>query len=141
MKKLRTIAQWAPIVLLALPLIAFGSAKLAGVPDFHVSFEAMGLPTWFGYAIGCVEVLGGIGLLIPRLSALAATGIIPIMIGDTAQAIRLSDRLLDMGIFVVGFGFPVVPEGAARLRVQMSSEHSAAQIERTLDAFQTLHRH
>jgi len=69
------------------------------------------------------------------------TGIIPIMIGDTAEAIRLSDRLLDMGIFVVGFGFPVVPEGAARLRVQMSSEHSAAQIERTLDAFQTLHGH
>ena len=81
MKKLRTIAQWAPIVLLALPLIAFGSAKLAGVPDFHASFEAMGLPTWFGYAIGCAEVLGGIGLLIPRLSALAATGIIPLMLG------------------------------------------------------------
>ena len=81
MSKLKTIAQWVPIVLLALPLIAFGSAKLAGVPDFHASFETMGLPTWFGYAIGCAEVLGGIGLLIPRLSALAATGIIPIMVG------------------------------------------------------------
>jgi glycine C-acetyltransferase len=68
------------------------------------------------------------------------TGIIPIMIGDTAEAIRLSDRLLDMGIFVVGFGFPVVPEGQARLRVQMSSEHDAAQIERTLEAFHTLRR-
>lgn len=68
------------------------------------------------------------------------TGIIPIMIGDTAEAIRLSGRLLDRGIFVVGFGFPVVPEGQARLRVQMSSEHSAAQIERTLDAFDGLRR-
>ena len=41
----------------------------------------MGLPAWFGYVIGGAEVLGGIGLLIPRLSALAATGIIPIMLG------------------------------------------------------------
>ncbi len=63
------------------------------------------------------------------------TGIIPIMIGDTAQAINMSDRLLDMGIFVVGFGYPVVPEGSARLRVQMSAAHSQAQIERTLEAF------
>jgi glycine C-acetyltransferase len=63
------------------------------------------------------------------------TGIIPIMIGDTADAIRMSDRLLDRGIFVIGFGFPVVPEGQARLRVQMSAAHTSAQIERTLDAF------
>jgi len=66
------------------------------------------------------------------------TGIIPIMIGGTAEAIRLSDRLLERGIFVVGFGFPVVPEGQARLRVQMSSAHTDAQIERTLDAFAAL---
>lgn len=63
------------------------------------------------------------------------TGIIPIMIGDTAQAIRMSDRLLDMGIFVVGFGYPVVAEGKARLRVQMSAAHSQDQIDRALDAF------
>ena len=66
------------------------------------------------------------------------TGIIPIMIGDTAEAIRLSERLLEMGIFVVGFGFPVVPEGEARLRVQMSAAHTTAQIERSLDAFDQL---
>ena len=48
------------------------------------------------------------------------------------------DRLLEAGVFVVGFGYPVVPEGRARLRVQMSSEHTAAQIERTLDAFAAL---
>lgn len=66
------------------------------------------------------------------------TGIIPIMIGDTAAAIRLSDRLLEMGIFVVGFGFPVVPEGHARLRVQMSAAHTDAQIERSLEAFASL---
>jgi glycine C-acetyltransferase len=66
------------------------------------------------------------------------SGIIPIMIGDTAAAIRLSNRLLDMGIFVVGFGFPVVPEGHARLRVQMSAAHTDAQIDRSLEAFATL---
>ncbi|HEY5622846.1 MAG TPA: glycine C-acetyltransferase [Gammaproteobacteria bacterium] len=63
------------------------------------------------------------------------TGIIPIMIGDTADAIRMSDRLLEMGIFVIGFGFPVVPEGRARLRVQMSAAHTDEQIERGLEAF------
>jgi len=66
------------------------------------------------------------------------TAIIPIMIGDTAEAIRLSKRLLDLGIFVVGFGFPVVPEGHARLRVQMSADHTDAHIERTLEAFSRL---
>jgi len=70
----------------------------------------------------------------------STTGIIPIMIGDTAEAIRLSNRLLELGVFVVGFGFPVVPEGAARLRVQMSAAHTDAQIDRTLEAFATLRR-
>jgi glycine C-acetyltransferase len=63
------------------------------------------------------------------------TGIIPIMIGDTAEAIRLSERLLALGVFVIGFGFPVVPEGKARLRVQMSAAHTSSQIERALAAF------
>ena len=63
------------------------------------------------------------------------SGIIPIMVGDAADAIRMSDRLLEQGVFVVGFGYPVVPEGQARLRVQMSSEHDAAQIDKALEAF------
>ncbi len=63
------------------------------------------------------------------------TGIIPIMIGDTAEAIRMSDRLLALGVFVIGFGYPVVAEGAARLRVQMSAAHSPEQIARALAAF------
>jgi glycine C-acetyltransferase len=47
--------------------------------------------------------------------------IIPIIVGETAEAIALSARLLDEGVFVTGFGFPVVPEGTARVRVQMSA--------------------
>ena len=66
------------------------------------------------------------------------TGIIPIMIGDTADAIRMSNRLLEMGVFVIGFGFPVVAEGEARLRVQMSAAHTGEQIERALEAFRKL---
>jgi glycine C-acetyltransferase len=66
------------------------------------------------------------------------TAIIPIMIGDTAEAIRFSEKLLEMGIFVVGFGYPVVPEGHARLRVQMSAAHTDAHIDRALAAFATL---
>ena len=60
------------------------------------------------------------------------------MIGDTAEAMRLSDRLLAMGILVIGFGFPVVPEGTARLRVQMSAAHTPEQIGRALEAFERL---
>jgi len=66
------------------------------------------------------------------------TAIIPIMIGDTAEAIRLSDRLVELGIFVVGFGFPVVPEGQARLRVQMSAAHTNEHLDRALEAFAAL---
>jgi glycine C-acetyltransferase len=66
------------------------------------------------------------------------TAILPIIVGDTAKAIRLSELLLKKGIFVIGFGFPVVPEGAARLRVQMSAAHTAAQIDRALEAFAEL---
>ena len=66
------------------------------------------------------------------------TGIVPIMIGDTAEAIAISDRLLTSGILVVGFGFPVVPEGEARLRVQMSAAHGDAEIDRALEAFEAV---
>src|SRR5207253_11438251 len=49
------------------------------------------------------------------------SAIIPIMIGDTADAIRKSERLLELGVWVVAFGYPVVPQGKARLRVQVSA--------------------
>lgn len=66
------------------------------------------------------------------------TAILPIIIGDTAEAIRLSNQLLTMGVFVIGFGFPVVPEGTARLRVQMSAAHTEEHIDRGLAAFARL---
>jgi glycine C-acetyltransferase len=61
--------------------------------------------------------------------------IIPVIVGDTALAIRASERLLDAGVFVTGFGYPVVPEGTARVRIQMSAAHEPAQLDFALEAF------
>jgi glycine C-acetyltransferase len=61
--------------------------------------------------------------------------IIPIIIGETAEAIALSERLLDEGVFVTGFGYPVVPEGTARIRVQMSAALEPEHLERAIEAF------
>jgi glycine C-acetyltransferase len=61
--------------------------------------------------------------------------IIPIIVGETARAIELSEKLLDRGVFVTGFGYPVVPEGTARVRVQMSAALEPAHLERALEAF------
>jgi glycine C-acetyltransferase len=61
--------------------------------------------------------------------------IVPVMIGDAALAARFADRLLDEGIYVIGFSFPVVPHGEARIRTQMSAGLTDAQLERALDAF------
>jgi glycine C-acetyltransferase len=66
------------------------------------------------------------------------TAIIPIMIGDEAEAIAKSRRLMELGVLVIGFGFPVVPKGQARLRVQVSAALEEEHIERALDAFSKL---
>lgn len=62
------------------------------------------------------------------------TPIVPIIIGETAAAIKMSEMLLEEGIFVTGFGFPVVPQGAARLRCQISAAHSRADLEYAVGA-------
>ncbi len=61
--------------------------------------------------------------------------IIPIIVGETGRAIEVSERLLERGVFVTGFGYPVVPEGTARIRVQMSAALEPAHLERALAAF------
>jgi len=64
--------------------------------------------------------------------------IIPIIVGETADAIRLSERLLDEGVFVTGFGYPVVPKGTARLRIQMSAAFTVELLDRALAAFERI---
>ncbi len=66
------------------------------------------------------------------------TAILPIIVHDTAKAIAMSKRLLDLGVFVIGFGYPVVPEGHARLRIQMSAAHTKAHIDALVDALRKL---
>ena len=61
--------------------------------------------------------------------------IIPVMIGDAALAGQMAERLLDHGIYVIGFSFPVVPKGQARIRTQMSAAHSFEDIDRAVTAF------
>jgi glycine C-acetyltransferase len=61
--------------------------------------------------------------------------IVPVMIGDAAEAGRMADLLLEEGVYAVGFSFPVVPRGQARIRVQMSAAHSLADVDRAVAAF------
>ncbi|MFJ7058126.1 glycine C-acetyltransferase [Streptomyces microflavus] len=61
--------------------------------------------------------------------------IAPVMIGDAAKAARLAELLLERGVYVIGFSYPVVPQGAARIRVQLSAAHSTADVNRAVDAF------
>jgi glycine C-acetyltransferase len=63
------------------------------------------------------------------------TPIIPVILGETAKAIEMSDRLLDAGVFVTGFGYPVVPKGEARVRCQISAAHTQEDLDQALEAF------
>ncbi|MFJ6854210.1 glycine C-acetyltransferase [Streptomyces sp. NPDC091271] len=61
--------------------------------------------------------------------------IAPVMIGDAAKAGRMAELLLERGVYVIGFSYPVVPQGAARIRVQLSAAHSTDDVNRAVDAF------
>jgi glycine C-acetyltransferase len=63
------------------------------------------------------------------------TPIVPVILGETAAAIRMSELLLDEGVFVTGFGFPVVPQGEARVRCQVSAAHTRQDLDEALEAF------
>lgn len=109
-------------------------------------------PTVACSALRAVEVLRDEPFLVGRLQAKTArfrrqladagfhpipgdAAIIPILLGETATAIAFSERLLDEGVFVTGFGYPVVPEGTARVRIQMSAALEDQHLERALEAF------
>ncbi|MCG8469742.1 MAG: glycine C-acetyltransferase [Gemmatimonadetes bacterium] len=64
------------------------------------------------------------------------TAIVPVIIGETADAIRLSRELLEEGVFVIGFGYPVVPRGEARIRCQISAAHEREHIDAALAALE-----
>ena len=68
------------------------------------------------------------------------TPIIPVILGETAAAIRMSDLLLKEGVFVTGFGYPVVPQGQARVRCQISAVHTRDDLDQALGAFKKVGR-
>jgi glycine C-acetyltransferase len=63
------------------------------------------------------------------------TPIIPVILGETSRAIQMSELLLEEGVFVTGFGFPVVPQGHARVRCQISAAHTREQMQKVIEAF------
>ena len=63
------------------------------------------------------------------------TAIVPVMLYEETPALDMADRLLDEGIYVIGFSYPVVPRGKARIRVQLSAAHKQEDIDRCIDAF------
>jgi glycine C-acetyltransferase len=66
--------------------------------------------------------------------------ILPVMIGDAALASKMADALLQKGIYVIGFSYPVVPQGQARIRIQVSAAHTDEQLDRAATAFQEVGR-
>jgi len=68
------------------------------------------------------------------------TPIIPVILGETSRAIRMSELLLEEGVFVTGFGYPVVPQGHARVRCQISAAHTREQMQKAIEAFKKVGR-
>ena len=109
-------------------------------------------PSIVGASLAVLDLLEGSTALRDKLmdntlffrTAIAAAGftikpgdhpIVPIMVFDATQAQQLAARMLELGVYVVGFFFPVVPKGQARIRVQMSAVHERADLERAVAAF------
>ena len=66
--------------------------------------------------------------------------IMPVMLGDAALAVRMADRLLEEEVYVIGFSYPVVPKGEARIRVQVSAAHTREQLAQAVTAFEKVGR-
>jgi glycine C-acetyltransferase len=112
-------------------------------------------PAIAGASIAILDLLSGTTALRDRLMSNAkrfrdgvvkagfsvkegSTPIVPVMLGDARLAQELAKGLLDEGIYVIGFSFPVVPKGEARIRVQLSAQHTDDQVDRAILAFATI---
>jgi putative oxidoreductase len=99
------VALWVVQVLGAVSFVFAGYQKLAGTPDMVALFSAIGAGQWFRFVTGTLEILGGIALLIPRLRALGALGLICVMIGalitDFALGITPLPALVELVIVAV----------------------------------------
>jgi len=80
------------------------------------------------------KAISDAGFRIPH----GAHPIVPVIVGDTAKALAMGKALLEEGVYVSGFGFPVVPHGQARLRCQVSAAHERADLDRAVEAFRKI---
>ena len=112
----------AAAALRAVTLVAGGDALRATLHDHAAFFRAELAALGFTLVPGCHPI-------------------IPVMLGEAPLASAMADRLLQEGIYVVGFSYPVVPQGQARIRVQMSAAHTHEQLERAVRAFARVGRH
>ena len=78
---LKQFSVWAFCIGLALIMLFAGGMKLFVGAEAHGSFVTLGLPSWFGYIVGTCEVLGAIGVLVPRTRMIAASGLALLMVG------------------------------------------------------------
>jgi len=88
--------------------------------------------------MGNVEYFRGGLSKIGYAPLVSPTAIVPVIVGDTAKAIRLAGAMLDHDVLITGFGYPVVPEGAARLRAQISAAHTREHLDKALAVFDML---
>lgn len=80
------------------------------------------------------ERIGAIGLTVP----VGEHPIVPIMLGDAKLAHAMADRLLERGVYVIGFSYPVVPKGTARIRTQVSAAHTKEELDYTVEQFKAV---
>lgn len=99
----RSVALWLARILLALVFLGAGASKLAADPTMVTMFDQIGAGQWLRYVVGALEVAGAIGVLVPRLSALAAAGLVLLMLGATVTNLAVLDAppWLPLGLAVV----------------------------------------
>lgn len=89
-------------IVVGLAFLASGGMKLTGSPDLAAEFAHWGYPSWFMLLIGALEVAGGIGLMLRKFSALAAAGLIVIMIGALVTHLRFAEYGPSVPALVLG---------------------------------------
>ena len=99
-----TIALWVLQIILALQFVMAGLAKLFGDQAMVEMFATIGIGQWFRYVVGTLEVAGAVGVLVPRVSGLAALGLVCLMAGAVLTNLFVlgASPLLPIGLLVIG---------------------------------------
>jgi putative oxidoreductase len=87
--RLLSVALWAAQILLAFGFVSGGWLKLSGDPVMVDLFDTIGIGQWFRIVVGALEVAGGLGLLVPRLTGLAARGLVALLVGAAVTNVLL----------------------------------------------------